>query len=266
MFRRTLERRRVFNFMAESLLEKIGSKLPGQIVEKKAAVPPWQQPGRKWGRPVGSKTRPDAPSKLKRAAQTSQAVPPDNQTPPISQTPPPTGALPDSVLFGTVPPPDDGSPPDENEFPPEDEAKTSDADPEVHRAFAVMIFDSVTGIFAAIIGVFWLPRKVGKNAEAGEIPYDEKEMVVIAVCKYFASIGMAILTPAQEMYMAIFAYCAPRLNLTFQWIRLKFMKKAKPAPTEQTPPTPDTRMPQDKPPETEKKDAPAHNPTQLDHL
>jgi len=256
--------------MAESLLEKIGSKLPGQITEKKASVPPWQQPGRKWGRPVGSKTRPDAPSKLKRAAQ----IPPDNQTPPISQTPPPTGARPDSVLFGTVPPPDDGSPPDENEFPTEDEAKTSEADPEVHRPFAAMIFDSVTGIFAAVIGVFWLPRKVGKNAEAGEIPYDEKEMVVIAVCKYFASVGMAILTPAQEMYMAIFAYCAPRLNLTFQWIRLKFMKKVKSAPTDQVPPFGDSRMPQENQPEaektpgedSEKKAAPPHVPTQLDVL
>lgn len=257
--------------MAETLLEKIGSHLPGQITEKKPPVPPWQQPGKKWGRPVGSKTRPDAPSKLKRAG--TQQTPPDNQTPPTQQTPPPSGSRPDSDLFGTVPPPDDGSPPDENEFPKEEET-ASESNPEDHRPLSTMIFDSVVGIFATIIGVFWLPRKVGRNAEAGEIAYDEKEMVVSAVCKYFASIGMTILTPAQEMYMAIFAYCAPRLNLTFQWIRLKFMKKAKAAPMDQTPPAADTRMPQEKQPETdktpgtdsEKKAAPPHVPTQLDIL
>ncbi len=135
-----------------------------------------------------------------------------------------------------------------------------------------MIWDSAVGLLAAIIGVFWFPRKMGKNTEAGEIPYDEREMVISAFCKYFASIGLTVLTPLQELYMAIFAYSAPRLNLTFQWIKLRFMKKAKPA--QETPP-PDNRTPPAQPaptpspgetPASEKKDAPPHTPSQLDAL
>jgi hypothetical protein len=171
-----------------------------------------------------------------------------------------------------VPPPDEGLPPDESELPPEEtETPKNESQPEDHRPISTMIWDSAIGLLCGIMGLFWLPRKMGKNIEAGEIPYDEREMVISAFCKYFASIGMTILTPAQELYMAIFAYCAPRLNLTFQWIKLRFMKKAKPA--QETPP-PDNRMPGDPPkqpenpgqPPSDKKETPPHNSTQLDAL
>ena len=80
-----------------------------------------------------------------------------------------------------------------------------------------------------MIGVFWYPRPCGSATAKGEIPYDEREMVISAFCKYFQSIGMKALSPVQELWLAIGAYCSPRLVLTVQWFKTKFAKK-KPAP------------------------------------
>jgi hypothetical protein len=80
-----------------------------------------------------------------------------------------------------------------------------------------------------MIGFFWYPRPCGTDAAKGEIPYDEREMVISAFCKYFHSIGMKALSPVQELWLAIGAYCSPRLVLTVRWFKAKFAKK-KPAP------------------------------------
>ncbi len=245
--------------------------MPGQI-----KAPAANAAEKKKGRPPGSKTRPDAPSKLARAAL--NPTQPQPQAPPVNpqtqQAPPPgnNASRPDTDLFGAVPPPGNSEQETETEFPPEDQTPKNESQPEDHRPISTMIWDSAVGLLAAMIGLFWLPRNVGKNPEAGEIPYDEREMVISAFCKYFASIGMTVLTPLQELYMAIFAYSAPRLNLTFQWIKMRFMKKAKPA--QETPP-PDNRTPPAQPapttppgekPADEKKPAPPHTPSQLDAL
>ncbi len=254
-------------------MEKIAGNMPGQM-KAPAGNAPAGNAQKKKGRPTGSKTRPDAPSKLARAALNPTPPQPQPQAPPLNPQPGSNASRPDTDLFGSVPPPGNSEQEAETEFPPEDETPKNESQPEDHRPIATMIWDSAIGLLCAIMGLFWLPRKMGKNVEAGEIPYDEREMVIGAFCKYFASIGMTILSPAQELYMAIFAYCAPRLNLTFQWIKMRFMKKAKPA--QDTPP-PDNRMPgKETPapekeaappvPPSEKKEAPPFDSTQLDAL
>jgi hypothetical protein len=255
--------------MAEKLIDKIAAFLPNQITPKAATL---VAPKKLIGRPPGSKTRLDAPSKLAAAARNSQTpFQPQTQT----QIPPVSGASrPDTDLFGNEKPSPGETPPDGEKsfFPPDEEinVKKDESEPEDHRPVATMIWDTIIGLFTAIIGAFWLPRKMGKNIEAGEIPYDEREMVISAFCQYFASIGMAVLSPLQMLYMAIFTYCVPRLKMTFDWIKLRFMKKAKPAATQ---PEKDNRMPQTETPpnpdpteETAKKETPPFTPGQLDVL
>jgi hypothetical protein len=138
---------------------------------------------------------------------------------------------------------------------PDDDAETKAAggSPEDHRGLATVIWDSIVGLFVMFFGAFWFPRKVGRNPENNEIPFDEREMVVSAFCKYFESIGLKALSPLQELFCVIGAYCLPRLRATVEVIRFKFMKKAKPAPAQ---PAHDSRMPENpstqpaKPPET----------------
>ena len=88
-------------------------------------------------------------------------------------------------------------------------------------------------ILAMFFGPFWFPRKKGDNPAANEIPYDEKEMVVDKLCKYFHSVGMAVLSPLQDLWMVIGLYCVPRLGLTFEVLRKKFGKKKSANPTQQ---------------------------------
>ena len=208
----------------------------------------------KGGRPAGSKTRPDAPSKLKKAAALSQAA----TFADLSAAPPiikPDAARPDSDLFGSTPDFEKGAPVgDTSAFEPEithlpetedlpggikteepPAAAVQVENPELQRPLATMLWDSIIGVAAVVIGVFWYPRPVGKNVEKGEIPFDEREMVISAFCKYFHAIGMSMLSPVQELWAAIGVYCVPRLGLTIKWAKDKFFKKAKPADIPQPP-------------------------------
>ena len=224
----------------------------------------------KAGRPLGKKTRPDAPSKLAKLAKLSSPVSivPSGAADPIATT---TTKIPDSVLpirsdseiFGNAKlpvdaekkietslpetelnqnpglPPGNEIPKDESGLPPEDKSAPAGNEDD-HRGLSIVIWDSIVGLFTSMIGLFWLPRPVGKNSAAGEIPYDEREMVISAFTKYFQSIGMKALSPFQELCFAIGGYSLPRLNATVTWLRFKFMKKAKPA---QPQPENDFRMP-----------------------
>jgi hypothetical protein len=248
------------------------------------------KPGRrKIGRPPGSKTRPDAPSKIARLQRDASghflpknppAPPPDarlvsNPAPPVTPAPAPAAApveaRPDTELFGATPkfdgeaPPDSGAPDlggaAEDDFhstaPRADEAPPVDAPavetPEDQRPLCEALFSMVVQILAMFFGPFWFPRKKGSDAAAGEVPFDEKEMVVEKLCKYFHSVGMAVLTPLQDLWLAIGLYCAPRIGLTFVILKNKFGKKKSANP----PDAPgDTRfaksdVPPEKPAETE---------------
>ena len=219
------------------------------------------------GRPKGSKTRPDAPSaiaaRLRREQREREAlekelkrplpIPPRPVQSPKSnvQSPAAPESKPDTELFGRTPdfeshtppetfapeaesagtPPTDGTPPEAGTpATPVPEVQTA----EMHRPLAQTIFDTSTGVLGMVMGAFWHPRKKGDNAASGEIPYDEREMVVTALCEYFHEIGLAVMTPAQKMWLAVAAYVSPRLLFILTWFQLKFAKK-KPAPPAQPP-------------------------------
>lgn len=197
-----------------------------------ADAPP-KPPGKKIGRPLGAKTRPDAPSKLAAQARRSQT---ETFSDPPKTAPASGGARPDTEIFGEtkLPPENELPPKSESDLPPDDESgrpEKNESKPEDHRAVSTMVWDSIVGLLCAFVGKFWLPRKYvadGARPEQGEIPYDEREMVITAFCRYFASIGMAAMSPLQELCMAIFVYATPRLRLTLEFLKMRFMKKAKP--------------------------------------
>jgi hypothetical protein len=122
----------------------------------------------------------------------------------------------------------------------EDEAKKDGMSDEEQRNFCGMVFDLVTSILAGIIGAFWLPRPVGKDIRNGELPYDERKMVTDSLLRYLQQAGNLVITPLQQLWLALGLYCAPRLILSYNWFRSLFAKKVNTRPA----PTPgDTRMP-----------------------
>ena len=119
-------------------------------------------------------------------------------------------------------------------------APAPEGNPESQRPLATMIWDSLVNMLAVFIGRFWLPRKQGDHPELGEIPYDEREMVVSSLCEYLHSIGMTLLSPGQKLALAITNYSSARIFPTLSILKERFAKRraqAKPA----TPPG-DTRF------------------------
>ena len=226
-------------------------------------------PPRKRGRPPGSKTRADAPSKLKSKSAPvrdaaghflpAPAAAPEPAAAPAPAAPAPTASAPDTDLFGAVPEfageamdtgaaPTPGAEPTPGTDPTPDAEPAPDAGPESQRSLATVCWDGIVGLLASFIGAFWHPRKMGPDAAAGEIPFDEREMVISAFMDYFHSIGLKVLTPAQKLWLAILAYATPRLRLTIIWLKEKFKKKPKPANVTETK---DNRMPATEPPKPE---------------
>jgi hypothetical protein len=157
-------------------------------------------------------------------APSPAATPPPGAT---TGTPPPAATPPPGATTGTPPPaPDPGATTGAN-FPPEND-DTSETEPMTetdHRVLASAIWDSCVFLMSQIIGKFWLPRPVGKNAAAGELHYDEREQVIVAFCVYFKSIGMAVLSPVQNLWLAISSYSVPRLGETIAVIKFKYFTK-----------------------------------------
>jgi hypothetical protein len=225
---------------------------------------------KKGGRPPGSKTVPkaerlrrelaelEAQDKLKKspgspavapAAVPVAAPPPENVISPAS----------DKTLFGNTPnfdrPPEhfmgDGNGPQPSPIPeemPEPEngnifgnpinSGASDsppkeepqADPESHRPFAGMIWDSVINMLAVFVHPCWLPRKIGNNSSAGEIPYDERDAVIISFCKYLQHLGMVMLSPGQEFALSVANYSLPRLFISITVLKQKLTSRKKHGP------------------------------------
>lgn len=126
-----------------------------------------------------------------------------------------------------------------------DPAPNASAASENNRSVATMIFQTFAQLLASIFGPFWLPRKVGNNLAAGEIPFDEAESVIQALTNYFKETGMMILSPLQQLYFAIGAYGLPRVPLTLKAWREKFRRKAPAAPP--TAPGPESARAPEKP-------------------
>lgn len=221
---------------------------PGQI----PVNPPAPNKG---GRPKGSKTRPDAPSMIAKREKLATVQPPSDGT-----------VHTDTEIFGDIT--IEQEPPNEhqthnayeatpgNEPPPETQTEIPHVAPdaESQRPIAEMIWDTIVGLMATFVGSFWLPRKVGNDPQKGEIPYDERDMVVKAFCVWLASIGMMALTPLQNLWMAIAAYSMPRMFATITVLKSWFAKKAKPAaPQAGNDPRFAKSSPTEKPPEPAKK-------------
>lgn len=208
------------------------------------------------GRPAGSKDKVPRKRKFRTPPPIPKVDPPAPVVPvipPVPVVPVPPIAVPvvpvqqiappksDAELFGKLPKieemPETEKAPPEPPKPGEGKNKTDD-NPTVetdHRPLASMVWDSIIGFMVMVVGKFWLPRpfkKEGANPEAGEISYDEREMVIDKFIKYFEYIGMVALTPIQELWLAIFTYAMPRMQLTWMWLRTAFMKRAKPGPAE----------------------------------
>lgn len=250
---------------------------------------------RKPGRPAGSKTRADAPSRQKLAVKNSGVVPAPRAPRPSEIKPSPQNVSQivetksviaaekpatqsDETLFGSIKSPagkpaesasesyvpnDGGEPvisentagagPDGGENSngmggdgPANEpepVKPKPEDSEAQRPLVTVIIDSVLGFLATMIGKFWHPRPIGNGD--GQCPYDERERLIASGSTWFASMAIALLTPGQMFATECFNYTMPRLKDTFEWARLKFMKRAKPAAPPRT--TSDPRTPQPAP-------------------
>jgi len=186
--------------------------------------------------------------------KTAAAILPTADIAPLADAPA-AASQPDSEIFGNLPPEPEKPATDENKTDSQSEANAeTDSEPqeettaEDHRGLATGIWDGAVGILSGLIGRFWQPRPVGSDPQKNEIPYDERELVIVSFCAYFKHIGMAIMSPVQNLWLAIFTYASPRLHETIMVIKIKwFTKRAQPGP--QTPPG-DTRMPPPAPDKT----------------
>ncbi len=233
--------------MADTIIDAVvitdADKFPAGFKQLPAPQPAETAAERnKGGRPKGSKTRFDAPSMVKFREKKAAEAAAKGET------------LPDSFIFGDTKIPADepanGDAAGQTIF--DESARTDDetdaghqadpkpVDPSMHIPLASMIWDSIIAMLVMFVGPVWFPRRVGTNLAAGEIPFDERKMVIDAFCKYFTSIALIALTPLQELCLAIGAYTMPRLAATIQVVRKWFSKKKTAEP-----PKPDTNVPPD---------------------
>jgi hypothetical protein len=176
------------------------------------------------------------------------------------EAPLPGPATPDTVIFGasTPPPPkvdaaSAGSPPPPPPEPPQGtpgvSAPPAAPPPPDNLGLATIVWTMLVNLFVAIFGPAWLPTSK-----------DETEMCVSAWRAYFESIGIKPFSPLVNLWMAMFAYSAPR----FGSIVAKFRKKKPAQPgaapgsaTETKAPAPPTPAPAAKVPAPEPTRPPA---------
>jgi len=236
----------------KKLFVKGGAPGPGR-----PKLPPGARESRKRVKAVAKsqKNKVVAPEKPAPSAAPEISTPPKPVVPPPI-TPAPDGApsippaKPDTTLFGEharTPKPDATPPPSSTPPPKPDEPKkepepASHAEPINHRPLAEMAFAMWTQIFAMMFGDFWFPRRVGHDVSKGEIPFDEREPVVSALVGYMNFVGMVVLTPLQNLWLAIAGYSLPRLGATFQAIKHRYWKKT-PTKTATAAPNTEQRAP-----------------------
>jgi hypothetical protein len=192
--------------------------------------------GEKKARELGCKVFPLEPLKLDREAflkiPTEAPPPPPEQIPqqPISEPVPIKESSPVKEEQEPAPSPQQ-APPDFSDLPPgnqpgQEAGQGTGTQPQPTEAeiesfyfrMAAMGFDGAVTLFVLLFGDFWNPR-------TGE----ERKMVVGAIVLYMKSTLMQVLTPLEEMWMAIGLYCLPRVPKTFQiviaWFKSRKKKK-----------------------------------------
>jgi hypothetical protein len=153
------------------------------------------------------------------SGNSSPAIPdtkifPESVPPPKIETAGPSQSGPE-IKPGENPPPLNTPPPaPEKELPPPD-----------LRGLATTVWFGIVNLLAAIFGDFMYPRKVGSNAAAGEIPFDETEPVITAWANYFQSLGLKPLRPLVALWLAILGYMLPRASFIVAKIKAGFKKK-----------------------------------------
>lgn len=214
------------------------SAIPAETVQPPKLIETITVP--KGGRPAGAKTRADSPRLIAYKAKLireGKAIPEHLRDTPVApdvaqqfnQT------MADTQIFGDQPEPQPSANPNtenpnpgaesaKNATPPPEPEKTKPADPSAYIEMAGMIWDTIIAFLVGIMGRFWLPRPMGSDAAKGQIPYDERNLVVSSFAKYLASISSAVITPLQEFCCAIFLYCAPRINEIVIWFKAKTAK------------------------------------------
>lgn len=232
--------RKQFNELRAKYPEKFDAKKIGKILSDKAAERKKlakKSAAGKQSVPERSPVRePDVS-----ASQPPPVIPPEKKIeppqPPVS-TATPSPAIPDTVIFSeSVPPPKietpgasqsgpelkpGETPPPLNTPPP---APEKELPPPDLRGLAQTVWFGIVNLLAAIFGDFMFPRKVGSNAAAGEIPFDESEPVISAWANYFQSLGMKPLTPLVALWLAILGYMLPRATFIVAKIKAGFKKK-----------------------------------------
>jgi len=87
-----------------------------------------------------------------------------------------------------------------------------------YALMARMCFEMVIRLLCMVFGEFWQPKDA-----------DERKIVVDAIISYLDSIVAPILSPLQNLWLAIAGYSLPRLPATFQkifaWIKSRKEKK-----------------------------------------
>ena len=99
------------------------------------------------------------------------------------------------------------------------------------QMLAELVWGMELNLMAAIFGKPMLPRKYVNPAmaqpdlSAGELPYDEGEMVRSAWVDYLSSLGLIVLSPLKALYLAHVVYLIPRMIVLVQGVRGWFRKK-----------------------------------------
>jgi hypothetical protein len=223
-------------FLSHKQARGIGLKIPATQPEQIAPLATAPAPEEK----------PSAPERTQENKGVNILTATKNKTPEVEAK---TETLPDTEIFNDLPPEPEKTASEETKTDPQNQNEASEnespeaeeATAEQHRGLASAIWDGSIGVLSGLIGKFWQPRRVGSDPQKNEIPYDERELVITAFCEYFKSIGMAVMSPAQNLWLAIFTYASPRFHETFMAIKLKFFTK-RAQPTPQTQPG-DSRMP-----------------------
>ena len=202
------------------------------------------KPGRPPNTPVATDPAP-APTPAP-ASPAAAFVTPEPSSPPGTAQPGPepkethSGPVPD---FSDLPPDESGGPAGASPGAqsPIDAAKMAES----HRSVSTFVWDTIVQLLATIFGMEWMPRKMGNGP--GELPYDEREMVINAFVDYFAWVGLMLLNPLHRLWIALGSYSLPRTFTFVRWLKTRRMKKAnatettaQPAPPE---PKPETSQP-----------------------
>lgn len=102
------------------------------------------------------------------------------------------------------------------------------------NVLANLVWGMELSLMSAIFGREMMPRKFVNPASgqapdlaAGELPYDESEMVRSAWVDYLISLGVVVLSPLKALYLAHAAYLLPRMIFLVRGVRGWFSKKTR---------------------------------------